>query len=99
MLRNVVFLHCVASRYTVKTMNGMRNIAPTGVRIPDDLKIKLQERARRNGRSMNSEIVKILQTAVDGEASTGNIEELAQLEADKFKKALLETLQGLYGKR
>ncbi|TIT87252.1 MAG: Arc family DNA-binding protein [Mesorhizobium sp.] len=80
-------------------MNGMRNIAPTGVRIPDELKIKLQARARRNGRSMNSEIVKILQAAVDGETDPGNIEELAQVEADKFKKALLETLQGLYGKK
>lgn len=80
-------------------MNGMRNIAPTGVRIPDDLKDKIQVRARRNGRSMNSEIVKILQTAIDNDANPGNIEELAQIEADKFKQALLETLQGLYGKK
>ena len=80
-------------------MNGMRNIAPTGVRIPDDLKDKIQVRARRNGRSMNSEIVQILQTAIDNDANPGNIEELAQIEADKFKQALLETLQGLYGKK
>ena len=99
MLLIVVFLHCVASRYTVKIMNGMRNIAPTGVRIPDDLKDKIQARARRNGRSMNSEIVHILQTAVDNEAKPDNVEELAQIEADKFKQALLETLQGLYGKK
>lgn len=80
-------------------MNGMRNIAPTGVRIPDDLKDKIQARARRNGRSMNSEIVKILQTAIDNDVNPSNVEELAQIEADKFKQALLETLQGLYGKK
>ena len=42
-------------------MKGASNIAPLGVRLPDDLKIKIQERARKNGRSMNSEIVQILQ--------------------------------------
>lgn len=49
-------------------MKGASNIAPMGVRIPEDLKEKIQARARANGRSMNSEIVKILSDAVDGAA-------------------------------
>ncbi|TBM32226.1 Arc family DNA-binding protein [Hafnia paralvei] len=48
-------------------MKGASNIAPMGVRIPDDLKEKIQERARKNGRSMNSEILKILQDAINDE--------------------------------
>ena len=46
-------------------MKGASNIASLGVRLPDDLKIKIQERARKNGRSMNSEIVQILQDAIN----------------------------------
>ena len=46
-------------------MKGASNIAPLGVRLPDDLKIKIQERARKNGRSMNSEIVQILHDAIN----------------------------------
>lgn len=74
----------------------MRSIAPFGVRMPDDLKEKLTVRAAQNGRSLNSEIVMILQSAVD-EASTSNtISSIAQAEADKIKEALEETLTKLY---
>ncbi|MEY0487724.1 Arc family DNA-binding protein [Providencia rettgeri] len=77
-------------------MKGMRSIAPFGVRMPDDLKEKLTVRAAQNGRSLNSEIVMILQSAVD-EASTSNtISSIAQAEADKIKEALEETLTKLY---
>ncbi|WP_409521682.1 Arc family DNA-binding protein [Pantoea sp.] len=43
----------------------MRNIAPFGLRMPDELRDAITERAKRNGRSMNSEIVQILQDAID----------------------------------
>lgn len=46
-------------------MKGMRNIAPFGLRMPDDLREAIAERAKRNGRSMNSEIVQILQDTLD----------------------------------
>ena len=46
-------------------MKGASHIAPLGVRLPEDLKTKLQERAKRNGRSMNSEIVQILEDALN----------------------------------
>ncbi|SEQ27623.1 Arc-like DNA binding domain-containing protein [Rosenbergiella nectarea] len=42
----------------------VRDIAPYGVRMPAELKDKLQEIAKRNGRSLNSEIVKILEEYV-----------------------------------
>ncbi|WP_407291259.1 Arc family DNA-binding protein [Morganella morganii] len=47
-------------------MKGMRSIAPFGLRMPDELKEKIQERAKVNGRSMNSEIIQILEDAVGG---------------------------------
>jgi predicted DNA-binding protein len=42
----------------------VRDIAPYGVRMPAELKDKLQEIAKRNGRSLNSEIVRILEEYV-----------------------------------
>lgn len=42
----------------------IRDIAPYGVRMPADLKEKLQALAKRNGRSLNSEIVRILEEYV-----------------------------------
>ena len=45
---------------------------------------------------MNAEIVQILQDAVDETPS--DKEEFAQREADKFKEALLPTLNSMYGK-
>ena len=47
-------------------MKGMRSIAPFGLRMPDELKEKIQERAKVNGRSMNSEIIQTLEDAVGG---------------------------------
>ncbi|WP_256548432.1 Arc family DNA-binding protein [Xenorhabdus bovienii] len=74
-------------------MKRVRDISPYSIRMPDELKEKLTERAKKNGRSLNSEMVMILQSAVDEEVKPKSIDELAQLEADKFKVALLETLK------
>jgi plasmid stability protein len=41
-------------------MKGASLIAPLGVRIPDELKSKIQEQAKENGRSMNAEILTFL---------------------------------------
>jgi plasmid stability protein len=46
-------------------MKGASNIAPMGLRLPDELKEAIKERARINSRSMNSEIVQILQDAIN----------------------------------
>lgn len=42
-------------------MKGASLIAPLGVRIPEDLKEKIQAQAKENGRSTNAEIVQILE--------------------------------------
>lgn len=46
-------------------MKGMRNIAPFGLRMPDDLREIIQQRAKENGRSMNSEILQMLRDLLD----------------------------------
>ncbi|EAO9413494.1 Arc family DNA-binding protein [Salmonella enterica] len=76
-------------------MTKVRDIAPYSVRMPDSLKRDLTIRASKNGRSLNSEIVMILQAAIDEERSPKSVESLAQQEADKFKAALLETLRNM----
>ncbi|QCT21748.1 Arc family DNA-binding protein [Jejubacter calystegiae] len=48
-------------------MKGARNIAPFGLRMPDEIREAVQQRAKNNGRSMNAEIVKILQDALEGD--------------------------------
>ncbi|QDI12565.1 Arc family DNA-binding protein [Serratia marcescens] len=45
-------------------MKGMRNIAPFGLRMPDDLRQAVQEQAQANGRSMNSEIIEIISNSL-----------------------------------
>lgn len=53
-------------------MKGASQIAPFGLRMPEDLKTAIAERATRNGRSMNAEIVQILQDALAEEESDSN---------------------------
>lgn len=42
-------------------MKGASNIAPFGLRMPDELKQRVSELAKKNGRSMNAEIVNIIE--------------------------------------
>lgn len=48
-------------------MKGASLIAPFGLRMPEELKEKIAERAKSNGRSMNAEIVQILEDTVTSE--------------------------------
>lgn len=43
----------------------VRDIAPYGVRMPAELKERLQDLAKTNGRSLNTEIVRILTEYID----------------------------------
>ncbi|END4965000.1 Arc family DNA-binding protein [Salmonella enterica subsp. enterica serovar Bareilly] len=45
-------------------MKGASLIAPFGLRMPEELKEKIAKRAKTNGRSMNAEIVQILEDAL-----------------------------------
>lgn len=47
-------------------MKGASLIAPFGLRMPEELKEKVAERAKNNGRSMNSEIIQILHDSLVG---------------------------------
>ena len=49
-------------------MTEKKPLQPTGVRMSDDMKEQLVERARQNGRSMNGEIVQILKEVLTGTA-------------------------------
>lgn len=72
-------------------MKGASLIAPLGVRIPDDLKEKIQEKAKSNGRSMNAEIIFLLEQSlhlVDAEKHNEKLHELAE-----SRGALIEKLQ------
>lgn len=73
----------------------VRDIAPYGVRMPAELKERLQARAKRNGRSMNSEIVQILQDVMDAEDSdaensvlTAQVMENRETLPDEYQKIL-----------
>ncbi|HHQ6610878.1 Arc family DNA-binding protein [Morganella morganii] len=77
-------------------MSRVRDIIPYSLRMPDSLKEKLADRAKKNGRSLNSEMVMILQAAVDEERKPKNIDELVNLESDKFKELFMETVKKMY---
>lgn len=64
-----------------------RDIAPFGLRMPDDLKVKLASEAKINGRSLNSEIVDRLANSLHGYALQGHRVTEHQL-PDYMEKAL-----------
>lgn len=66
------------------------------IRISKELKAKVKSRAQHNRRSMNAEIIQIIEDAIDGRSFSKD--DFAQQEADKFKEALLATLNNMYGK-
>lgn len=55
-------------------MKGASQIAPLGIRLPEDLKDKIKGRAKENGRSVNSEIVQILEDSLNSDAQNKNLE-------------------------
>lgn len=61
------------------------------VRMPDGMRDAIAERAKKNGRSMNSEIVQILQDALIKESIFGDIAntEIEQMEYDPDKEITL----------
>ncbi|STB14295.1 Arc-like DNA binding domain [Citrobacter freundii] len=68
-------------------MKGASLIAPLGVRIPEELKEKIQSQAKQNGRSTNAEIVQILENSFN-QHSDSEVDSLK--EAIKHHQALLE---------
>lgn len=67
-------------------MRVTRNIASFGLRVPDELKEDVQDRANKNGRSLNSEILQILFETVYLEAQPdGWLERLVAIANAQFK--------------
>ena len=56
--------------------NKTKPLSPFGVRMSDEMRKQVEERAQQNGRSMNSEIVQILK-----EVLTGTTEKAAKEQA------------------
>ncbi|HBU7565703.1 TPA: Arc family DNA-binding protein [Enterobacter cloacae] len=52
------------------------------VRFPEGMRESIAERAKRNGRSMNSEIVQVLQDALNSEPGSQDLEGISFIHAD-----------------
>jgi plasmid stability protein len=50
------------------SIDKKKPVSPFGVRMSDEMRKQVGERAQQNGRSMNSEIVQILKEALAGTA-------------------------------
>ncbi|EJT5769310.1 TPA: Arc family DNA-binding protein [Escherichia coli] len=70
-------------------------------RMPMEVREKLKFRAEANGRSMNSELLQIVQDALSKPSPvTGyrdEAERLADQQAEQFKAVVFETLKNMYG--
>lgn len=72
-------------------MKGASLIAPFGLRMPEELKEKIAERAKNNGRSMNAEIVQILQDALEFEDVSNSGE--TKIDAKKLRQILDKVIE------
>lgn len=71
-------------------------------RMPLEVREKLKFRAEANGRSMNSELLQIVQDALSKPSPVvgyrDEAERLADQQAEQFKTIVFETLKIMYGK-
>lgn len=71
-------------------------------RMPLEVREKLKFRAESNGRSMNSELLQIVQDALEKPSPVSgyrdDAEKLADQQAEVVKKMVFETLKGMYAK-
>lgn len=72
-------------------------------RMPSEVKEKLKNRAKINGRSFNAELLQIVQDALAHPSSVSGYRDEAELLADQqsdaVKKMVFETLKDIYGKK
>lgn len=71
----------------------MASITPYGLRMPRELKDTLDEEARRNGRSLNSEIVARLQASIQADESVPDFVTPELFEQVKALGQEMETLR------
>ncbi|WP_072269768.1 Arc family DNA-binding protein [Serratia marcescens] len=69
-------------------------------RMPLEVRNKLKQRAEMNGRSMNSELLKIVNDALDKPSAkigyASESERLASIQSEEFRSVIFETLNKLY---
>ncbi|HFV9294511.1 TPA: Arc family DNA-binding protein [Serratia fonticola] len=70
------------------------------LRLPKELKDKVKQRAALNGRSLNAELVQIVQEAMSQPSPVfgyrSDSEKLADAQAETVKKMVFETLVQMY---
>lgn len=70
-------------------------------RMPLEVREKLKFRADANGRSMNSELLQIVQDALAQPSAVSgyrnDAEKLADQQSEQFKKVVFDTLYKIYG--
>jgi len=73
------------------------------LRLPAELKAKLDQRAKMNGRSINAELVQIVQDAIAKPSPVSGYrdeaEKLADEQSEQVKKMVFETLKSMYGEQ
>lgn len=71
-------------------------------RMPLEVREKLKQRAASNGRSMNTELLRIVEDALSKpspvQGCRDDAEKLADQQAEQFKAVVFETLKNIYGK-
>ena len=65
------------------------------LRFPDGMRDAIAERAKQNGRSMNSEIIQILQDAISGKGAVDK----DQLDMEKIKTILDRVAEEVLGNK
>ncbi|EAC0509716.1 Arc family DNA-binding protein [Salmonella enterica subsp. enterica serovar Typhimurium] len=72
------------------------------LRLPYELKEKLKQRAKSNGRSLNAELVQIVTEAISKQSPVSGYRDEAERIADEqselVKKMVFDTLKSLYKK-
>lgn len=72
------------------------------LRLPAELKAKLDQRAKMNGRSINAELVQIVQDAIAKPSPVSGYrdeaEKLADEQSEHVKSMVFETLKLIYGR-
>ncbi|EPL1176331.1 Arc family DNA-binding protein [Morganella morganii] len=73
------------------------------LRMPPEMRDKLKQRANMNGRSVNSELLQIIDDALSQPSPVSGYrneaEKLADYQAEELKKTVFETLVKIYNKK
>ncbi|MCE7614193.1 Arc family DNA-binding protein [Vibrio fluvialis] len=80
-----------------------RNDPHFNFRMPLEVREKLKLRAEANGRSMNTELLRIVEDALQQpykiSGYRNEAERLADMQSEEFKKVVFETLKAIYKDR